>query len=201
MHKDVAAGRSRADAAERPSPDHLEHLGQHEVPSTPSSTRCRSTSASRRPLCRPAARPLRHRSRHGGRHGPEPAPATAVRTPSSTAWPRRSGPGHVEISARRDGDKRCCRCGTMASGVTEDALTVLQKARPLDDAGAAQHLYGRTIASNSSLPQGLAVVVACRGGRRRRSEQRWAPETDSQGLQPVFNGQCRRPRAPVTSKP
>jgi two-component system LytT family sensor kinase len=75
---------------------------------------------------------------------------------------RKSGPGHIDISARRDGDKLRLEVRDDGVGLTEDALTALHKGIGLSTTRARlQHLFGADYRFEfHRLPQGLAVVVA-----------------------------------------
>jgi signal transduction histidine kinase len=75
---------------------------------------------------------------------------------------RKAGPGHIAISARRDGDMLRLEVRDDGVGLAEDTLTALQKGIGLSTTRARlQHLFGADYRFEfHRLPQGLAVVVA-----------------------------------------
>ena len=75
---------------------------------------------------------------------------------------RKSGPGHVDIRARREGDKLVLEVRDDGAGLTEDALTALQKGIGVSTTRARlQYLFGADYRFEfHRLAQGLAVVVA-----------------------------------------
>ena len=75
---------------------------------------------------------------------------------------RKSGPGHVAIRARREGDKLVLEVRDDGAGLTEDALTALQKGIGVSTTRARlQHLFGADYRFEfHRLAQGLAVIVA-----------------------------------------
>jgi two-component system LytT family sensor kinase len=75
---------------------------------------------------------------------------------------RKSGPGHIDISARRDGDKLRLEVRDDGIGLTGDALTALQTGIGVSTTRARlQHLFGAEYRFEfHRLTQGLAVVVA-----------------------------------------
>ena len=75
---------------------------------------------------------------------------------------RKSSPGHVDIRARREGDKLVLQVRDDGAGLTEDALTALQKGIGVSTTRARlQHLFGADYRFEfHRLAQGLAVVVA-----------------------------------------
>jgi two-component system, LytTR family, sensor kinase len=75
---------------------------------------------------------------------------------------RRAGPGHIDISARRDGDKLLLEVRDDGVGLSEDALTALQKGIGVSTTHARlQHLFGADFRFEfHRLPQGLAVIIA-----------------------------------------
>ena len=75
---------------------------------------------------------------------------------------RKSGSGHVDIRARREGDKLRLEVRDDGAGLTEDALTALQKGIGVSTTRARlQHLFGADYRFEfHRLTQGLAVVVA-----------------------------------------
>jgi two-component system, LytTR family, sensor kinase len=75
---------------------------------------------------------------------------------------RRSGPGHIDISARRDGDKLLLEVRDDGAGLSESALVALQKGIGVSTTRARlECLFGADFRFEfHRLPQGLAVVVA-----------------------------------------
>ena len=75
---------------------------------------------------------------------------------------RKAGPGHIDISARREGDKLWLEVRDDGVGLSEDALTALQKGIGVSTTRARlQHLFGADFRFEfHRLAQGLAVVVA-----------------------------------------
>jgi two-component system LytT family sensor kinase len=75
---------------------------------------------------------------------------------------RKAGPGHIDISARREGDKLRMEVRDDGVGLTEDALVALQKGIGVSTTRARlQHLFGADYRFEfHRLPEGLAVVVA-----------------------------------------
>ena len=75
---------------------------------------------------------------------------------------RRTGPGHIDISARREGDKLRLEVRDNGIGLSEDALTALQKGIGISTTRARlQHLFGADFRFEfHRLRQGLAVVIA-----------------------------------------
>jgi two-component system LytT family sensor kinase len=75
---------------------------------------------------------------------------------------RKSGPGHVDIRARREGDKLVLEVRDDGAGLTEDALTALQKGIGVSTTRARlHHLFGADYRFEfHRLAQGLAVIVA-----------------------------------------
>ena len=74
---------------------------------------------------------------------------------------RKSGPGHIDISARRDGDKLRMEVRDDGMGLSEDALTALQKGIGVSTTRARlQHLFGADYRFEfHRQPEGLSVVV------------------------------------------
>ena len=105
---------------------------------------------------------------------------------------RKSGPGHVDIRARRDGDKLVLEVRDDGAGLTEDALTALQKGIGVSTTRARlQHLFGADYRFEfHRLAQGLAVIVALpwRHGSRAAQVADGAPES-SDSLTGVLNSQ------------
>jgi two-component system, LytTR family, sensor kinase len=75
---------------------------------------------------------------------------------------RKAGPGHITISVRRDGDKLRMEVRDDGLGLSEDALTALQKGIGVSTTRARlQHLFGADFRFEfHRLAEGLAVVVA-----------------------------------------
>jgi two-component system LytT family sensor kinase len=75
---------------------------------------------------------------------------------------RRAGTGHIDISARREGDKLRLEVRDDGIGLSEDALTALQKGIGVSTTRARlQHLFGSDFRFEfHRLTQGLAVIVA-----------------------------------------
>ena len=75
---------------------------------------------------------------------------------------RKTGPGHIDITARRDGDKLWMEVRDDGVGLTEDALTALKKGIGVSTTRARlQHLFGADHRFEfHRQPGGLAVVVA-----------------------------------------
>ena len=88
---------------------------------------------------------------------------------------KKAGPGHIDISARRDGDKLRMEVRDDGVGLSEDALTALQKGIGVSTTRARlQHLFGADYRFEfHRQPAGLTVVVAIpwrpRAGPGRRS--------------------------------
>jgi LytS/YehU family sensor histidine kinase len=75
---------------------------------------------------------------------------------------RKAGPGHIDISARREGDKLWMEVRDDGVGLSEDALTALQKGIGVSTTRARlQHLFGadHRFEFRRQAP-GLAVIVA-----------------------------------------
>jgi signal transduction histidine kinase len=87
---------------------------------------------------------------------------------------KKTGPGHIDISARRDGDKLRMEVRDDGVGLSEDALTALQKGIGVSTTRARlQHLFGADYRFEfHRQPSGLSVVVAVpwRTELRQRSE-------------------------------
>ncbi len=75
---------------------------------------------------------------------------------------KKSGPGHVDISARREGDKLRMEVRDDGEGLSEDALTALQKGIGVSTTRARlQHLFGADCRFEfHRQTAGLSVVVA-----------------------------------------
>jgi signal transduction histidine kinase len=105
---------------------------------------------------------------------------------------RKSGPGHVDIRARREGDKLRLEVRDDGAGLTEDALTALQKGIGVSTTRARlQHLFGADYRFEfHRLAQGLAVVVAVPWRHAGRAVQDTGGAVDSSDrLTGVLNGQ------------
>src|SRR4029450_4286873 len=78
---------------------------------------------------------------------------------------KKAGPGHIDISARRDGDKLLIEVRDDGVGLSEDALTALQKGIGVSTTRARlQHLFGADFRFEfHRLTQGLARVIAVPG--------------------------------------
>jgi sensor histidine kinase YesM len=74
---------------------------------------------------------------------------------------RKSGAGHIDISARRDGDKLRMEVRDDGVGLSEDALTALQKGIGVSTTRARlQHLFGADYRFEFHRhSEGLSVVV------------------------------------------
>jgi two-component system LytT family sensor kinase len=83
---------------------------------------------------------------------------------------RKAGPGHIDICGRRDGDKLRLEVRDDGVGLSEDALTALQKGIGLSTTRARlQHLFGADFRFEfHRLSEGLAVVVALPWRRGRQ---------------------------------
>lgn len=107
---------------------------------------------------------------------------------------RKSGPGHIDISARREGDKLRMEVRDDGLGLSEDALTALQKGIGVSTTRARlQHLFGADYRFEfHRQPSGLAVVIAIpwrtelgdrlEAPRRATSE----PQRSQQGMEGAF---------------
>jgi two-component system, LytTR family, sensor kinase len=75
---------------------------------------------------------------------------------------KKAGAGHIDISARRDGDKLLIEVRDDGVGLSEDALTALQKGIGVSTTRARlQHLFGADFRFEfHRLQEGLAVLVA-----------------------------------------
>ncbi len=105
---------------------------------------------------------------------------------------RKSGAGHVDIRARREGDKLRLEVRDDGAGLTEDALTALQKGIGVSTTRARlQHLFGADYRFEfHRLAQGLAVVVAVPWRHAGGAVQDTGGAADSSDrLTGVLNGQ------------
>jgi two-component system, LytTR family, sensor kinase len=75
---------------------------------------------------------------------------------------KKAGAGHIDISARRDGDKLVIEVKDDGVGLSEDALTAVQKGIGVSTTRARlQHLFGADFRFEfHRLPEGLVVLVA-----------------------------------------
>ena len=75
---------------------------------------------------------------------------------------RKAGPGHIDITTRRDGDKLLMEVRDDGVGLSEDAFTALQKGIGVSTTRARlQHLFGADYRFEfHRLPAGLSVIVA-----------------------------------------
>ena len=75
---------------------------------------------------------------------------------------KKAGPGHIDITTRRDGDKLLMEVRDDGVGLSEDALTALQKGIGVSTTRARlQHLFGADYRFEfHRQPAGLSVVVA-----------------------------------------
>ena len=104
---------------------------------------------------------------------------------------RRSGPGHVLITARREGDKLRLEVRDDGIGLSEDALTALQKGIGVSTTRARlQHLFGADFRFEfHRLAQGLAVVIALpwRTHPGERAHEAGDPEPDADRDRPALS--------------
>ena len=100
---------------------------------------------------------------------------------------KKAGIGHIDISARRDGDKLLIEVRDDGAGLSEDALTALQKGIGVSTTRARlQHLFGADFRFEfHRLNEGVAVVVAVPwrteltpSRRRRRRAVPWRGTTE-----------------------
>jgi two-component system, LytTR family, sensor kinase len=105
---------------------------------------------------------------------------------------RKAGPGHIDISARRDGDKLRLEVRDNGIGLAEDALTALHKGIGVSTTRARlQHLFGADYRFEfHRLQQGLAVVVAL-PWRQAPGEPDIAAAAAAQTAAEMLNGQHR----------
>ena len=106
---------------------------------------------------------------------------------------RKAGPGHIDISARRDGDKLWIEVRDDGVGLSEDALTALQKGIGVSTTRARlQRQFGADFRFEfHRLPEGLAVVIAIpwRGERASDSgiERRLPDAPDARPSRPAIH--------------
>ena len=100
---------------------------------------------------------------------------------------KKSGPGHIDISARRDGDKLRMEIRDDGAGLSEDALTALQKGIGVSTTRARlQHLFGADYRFEfHRQPSGLSVVIAIPWQTEPRSR---AEVTSAAGSRPEQRG-------------
>lgn len=86
---------------------------------------------------------------------------------------KKAGPGHIEVSARREGDKLRMEVRDDGVGLSEDALTALQKGIGVSTTRARlQHLFGADYRFEfHRQPSGLTVVIAIPWRKDRRTEE------------------------------
>lgn len=86
---------------------------------------------------------------------------------------RKSGPGHVDISARRDHDKLRVEIRDDGAGLSESALSALQKGIGVSTTRARlQHLFGADFRFEFHRREpGVSVVVALPWRMERRGER------------------------------
>ena len=115
-------------------------------------------------------RPVRHRAGDARRAACRRCCCSrSSRTPSSTASPRRPAPATSTSRARRDGDKLWIEVRDDGVGLSEDALTALQKGIGVSTTRARlQHLFGADFRFE------FHRLDAGRGGRRRGAVARRA---------------------------
>ncbi|HET7220986.1 MAG TPA: histidine kinase [Vicinamibacterales bacterium] len=110
---------------------------------------------------------------------------------------KKAGPGHIDISARRDGDKLRMEVRDDGVGLSEDALTALQKGIGVSTTRARlQHLFGADYRFEFHRHSaGLAVVVAIpwhAGLDDRAADSGTEPTSaDAHGLQGAYRAARR----------
>jgi two-component system, LytTR family, sensor kinase len=109
---------------------------------------------------------------------------------------KKAGPGHIEISTRRDGDKLHMEVRDDGVGLSEDALTALQKGIGVSTTRARlQHLFGADYRFEfHRQASGLTVVVAIpwRTEAGDRVEDTHAQKTGSENREGFAYGAARR---------
>lgn len=107
---------------------------------------------------------------------------------------KKAGNGHIDISARRDGDKLVIEVRDDGVGLSEDALTALQKGIGVSTTRARlQHLFGADFRFEfHRLQEGLAVLVAVpwHTGQPSRVSDGSTGAPGTEGPKPAF-GQFR----------
>jgi two-component system, LytTR family, sensor kinase len=85
---------------------------------------------------------------------------------------KKAGPGHIDICARREGDKLRMEVRDDGAGLSEDALTALQKGIGVSTTRARlQHLFGADYRFEfHRQSSGLTVVIAIPWRKERRNE-------------------------------
>jgi two-component system, LytTR family, sensor kinase len=85
---------------------------------------------------------------------------------------KKTGPGHIDITARREGDKLRMEVRDDGVGLSEDALTALQKGIGVSTTRARlQHLFGADYRFEfHRQPSGLTVVIAIPWRKERRTD-------------------------------
>ena len=160
-----AGRRPRADAAERSAAHHARASRQPGGGARGRARGAREVPRDRADAVRRSSgRALRHPAGNA-RHAACRACCSSrwSRTPSSTAWRGKSGTGHIDISARREGDKLRLEVRDDGIGLSEDALTALQKGIGVSTTRARlQHLFG------ADYPLRVPPPRAGPGGDRRR---------------------------------
>jgi sensor histidine kinase YesM len=96
---------------------------------------------------------------------------------------RKAGPGHIHISAKRDGDKLLMEVRDDGVGLSEDALTALQKGIGVSTTRARlQHLFGADFRFEfHRQAAGLSVLVAVPWRTMDTAETADAPAFDRAG--------------------
>ena len=104
---------------------------------------------------------------------------------------RRAGTGHIDISARREGDKLRLEVRDNGIGLSEDALTALQKGIGVSTTRARlQHLFGADFRFEfHRLAQGLAVIVALPWRTEPGMPRNGAPSDDGADGRSIFGAQ------------
>ena len=172
MHRDVEA----ADRALMRLSDllrlTLENIGQQEIPLPGGARLPRQVCPDRADaLRRSTRRPFRRPAGHARHDGAEPDPA-AARGERDQAW--RSGPGHIDISARREGDKLRMEVRDDGVGLSEDALTALRKASACRRRGRACSTSSAPITGSSSTVSRRDCRSLSRFRGRSRSGRGWS---------------------------
>jgi two-component system, LytTR family, sensor kinase len=110
---------------------------------------------------------------------------------------KKAGPGHIDISARRDGDKLHMEVRDDGVGLSEDALTALQKGIGVSTTRARlQHLFGADHRFEfHRQSSGLTVVIAIPWrtelGDRVESASPAQPSTEPTALESAFRAARR----------
>jgi signal transduction histidine kinase len=103
---------------------------------------------------------------------------------------RKAGPGHIDIAARRDGDKLLMEVRDDGMGLSEDALTALQKGIGVSTTRARlQHLFGADFRFEfHRQPAGLLVLVAIPWRTSEEPAAHEQPAEDSVGPRQAAGG-------------